>query len=52
MSLDGSTWSRSTSVRPVVLAWQRETGADLARVNVCGGAIASATRSALPAPAC
>ena len=25
---------------PVVLAWQRETGADLARVNVCGGAIA------------
>ena len=25
---------------PVVLAWQRETGADLARVNVYGGAIA------------
>ncbi len=25
---------------PVVLAWQRETGADLARVNVNGGAIA------------
>jgi acetyl-CoA C-acetyltransferase len=25
---------------PVVLAWQRETGADLDRVNVCGGAIA------------
>jgi acetyl-CoA C-acetyltransferase len=25
---------------PVVLAWQRETGADLARVNVTGGAIA------------
>jgi acetyl-CoA C-acetyltransferase len=25
---------------PVVLAWQRETGADPARVNVCGGAIA------------
>jgi acetyl-CoA C-acetyltransferase len=24
----------------VVLAWQRETGADLARVNPCGGAIA------------
>jgi acetyl-CoA C-acetyltransferase len=24
----------------VVLAWQRETGADLNRVNVCGGAIA------------
>jgi acetyl-CoA C-acetyltransferase len=24
----------------VVLAWQRETGADLAKVNVCGGAIA------------
>ena len=24
----------------VVLAWQRETGADLARVNVSGGAIA------------
>jgi acetyl-CoA C-acetyltransferase len=24
----------------VVLAWQRETGADLARVNACGGAIA------------
>jgi acetyl-CoA C-acetyltransferase len=24
----------------VVLAWQRETGADLERVNVCGGAIA------------
>jgi acetyl-CoA C-acetyltransferase len=24
----------------VVLAWQRETGADPARVNVCGGAIA------------
>jgi acetyl-CoA C-acetyltransferase len=24
----------------VVLAWQRETGADLDRVNVCGGAIA------------
>ncbi len=24
----------------VVLAWQRETGADLARVNTCGGAIA------------
>jgi acetyl-CoA C-acetyltransferase len=24
----------------VVLAWQRETGADLARVNVCGAAIA------------
>jgi acetyl-CoA C-acetyltransferase len=24
----------------VVLAWQRETGADLARVNICGGAIA------------
>ena len=24
----------------VVLAWQQETGADLARVNVCGGAIA------------
>jgi acetyl-CoA C-acetyltransferase len=24
----------------VVLAWRRETGADLARVNVCGGAIA------------
>jgi acetyl-CoA C-acetyltransferase len=24
----------------VVLAWQRETGADLGRVNVCGGAIA------------
>jgi acetyl-CoA acyltransferase len=26
---------------PVVLAWQRETGADLARVNVHGGAIAN-----------
>jgi acetyl-CoA acyltransferase len=26
---------------PVVLAWQRETGADLARVNVDGGAIAN-----------
>jgi len=26
---------------PVVLAWQRETGADLARVNVNGGAIAN-----------
>ncbi len=25
---------------PVVLAWQRETGADLARVNISGGAIA------------
>jgi acetyl-CoA C-acetyltransferase len=25
---------------PVVLAWQRETGADLNRVNVSGGAIA------------
>jgi len=25
---------------PVVLAWQRETGADLAKVNVNGGAIA------------
>ncbi len=25
---------------PVVLAWHRETGADLARVNACGGAIA------------
>ncbi len=25
---------------PVVLAWQRQSGADLARVNVCGGAIA------------
>jgi acetyl-CoA C-acetyltransferase len=25
---------------PVVLAWERETGADLARVNVNGGAIA------------
>ncbi len=25
---------------PVVLAWQRETGADLSRVNVTGGAIA------------
>ena len=25
---------------PVVLAWQRETAADLARVNACGGAIA------------
>src|SRR5262249_15273248 len=25
---------------PVVLAWQRETGADLGRVNVTGGAIA------------
>jgi acetyl-CoA C-acetyltransferase len=25
---------------PVVLAWQRETGADMARVNVAGGAIA------------
>jgi acetyl-CoA C-acetyltransferase len=24
----------------VVLAWQRETGADLDRVNTCGGAIA------------
>ena len=24
----------------VVLAWQRETGADLERVNICGGAIA------------
>ena len=24
----------------MVLAWQRETGADLARVNTCGGAIA------------
>jgi acetyl-CoA C-acetyltransferase len=24
----------------VVLAWQRETGADLGRVNACGGAIA------------
>ena len=24
----------------VVLAWQRETGADLGQVNVCGGAIA------------
>jgi len=24
----------------VVLAWQRETGADLAQVNVCGGALA------------
>jgi acetyl-CoA C-acetyltransferase len=24
----------------VVLAWQRETGADVSRVNVCGGAIA------------
>jgi acetyl-CoA C-acetyltransferase len=24
----------------VVLAWQRETGADLSRVNPCGGAIA------------
>ena len=36
----------------VVLAWQRETGADLAKVNVAGGAIASATPSAPPAPAC
>jgi len=26
---------------PVVLAWQRETGADLARVNINGGAIAN-----------
>jgi acetyl-CoA acyltransferase len=26
---------------PVVLAWQRETGADLERVNVHGGAIAN-----------
>jgi acetyl-CoA C-acetyltransferase len=25
---------------PVVIAWQRETGADLARVNISGGAIA------------
>jgi acetyl-CoA C-acetyltransferase len=25
---------------PVVLAWQKETGADLAKVNVNGGAIA------------
>ena len=25
---------------PVVLAWQRETGADLSRVNVNGGAVA------------
>ncbi len=25
---------------PVVLAWQRETGADLTRLNACGGAIA------------
>jgi acetyl-CoA C-acetyltransferase len=25
---------------PVVLAWQKETGADLSRVNVNGGAIA------------
>jgi acetyl-CoA C-acetyltransferase len=24
----------------VILAWQRETGADLDRVNTCGGAIA------------
>ena len=34
----------------VVLAWQRETNADLDKVNVNGGAIASATRSAPPAP--
>jgi acetyl-CoA C-acetyltransferase len=25
---------------PVVLAWQRETGADLRRVDICGGAVA------------
>ena len=30
----------SEAFAPVVLAWQRETGADLARVNVYGGAIA------------
>ncbi|HEX9547688.1 MAG TPA: hypothetical protein VF942_10140, partial [Acidimicrobiales bacterium] len=34
----------------VVLAWQNETGADLARVNVNGGAIPSATRWARRAP--
>ena len=28
------------ALAPVVLAWQRETGADPARVNACGGAIA------------
>jgi acetyl-CoA acetyltransferase len=33
----------------VVLAWQKETGADLAKVNVNGGASRSATRSAPPA---
>ena len=37
---------------PVVLAWIKETGADPARVNVNGGAIALGHRSALPERNC
>ena len=33
----------------VVLAWQKETGADPSRVNVNGGRSPSATRSVPPA---
>jgi len=36
---------------PVVLSWQKETGFDLAKVNVNGGAIALGTRWAPPARA-
>jgi acetyl-CoA C-acetyltransferase len=41
MTLDGIDLIEvNEAFAPVVLAWQRETGADLARVNVTGGAIA------------
>ena len=41
MSLDGIDLIEiNEAFAPVVLAWQKETGADLAKVNVNGGAIA------------
>jgi acetyl-CoA C-acetyltransferase len=41
MTLDGIDLIEiNEAFASVVLAWQRETGADLARVNPCGGAIA------------
>jgi acetyl-CoA C-acetyltransferase len=41
MTLDGIDLIEiNEAFASVVLAWQRETGADLARVNACGGAIA------------
>ena len=38
---DIDTFEVNEAFAPVVLAWQKETGADLAKVNVNGGAIAN-----------